>query len=142
MCLKSGVTCVVAYKSKYTLLYEPARASRHVITACISGTFHGFLSFRASSGVEFRTHNFPPTPPDTPQKLQRHNSTPGLTHGRGVSCANLLGGSAGGRDLAPETVRFAASLWCPLRWGWIVTSAGYLVHRRGPFSSRSAPTRR
>ena len=24
---------------------------------------------------------------------------------------------------------------------WIVTSAGYLVHRRGPFSSRSAPVR-
>ena len=33
--------------------------------------------------------------------------------GRGVSRANLLGGSAGGRDLAPETVRFAAPLWCP-----------------------------
>ena len=37
----------------------------------------------------------------------------GLTHGRGVSGSNLLGGSSGGRDLAPEAVRFAASLWCP-----------------------------
>ena len=32
-----------------------------------------------------------------------------------ASGSNLLGGSAGGRDLAPEAVRpvrFAASLWC------------------------------
>jgi hypothetical protein len=38
-----------------------------------------------------------------------------VTHGRGVSGSNLLGGSAGGRDLALETltVRFAAPLWCP-----------------------------
>ena len=37
------------------------------------------------------------------------------TYGRGVSqrLENLLGGSAGGRELAPETVRFAAPLWCP-----------------------------
>ena len=37
----------------------------------------------------------------------------GLTHGRGISGSNLLGGSARGRELAPETVRFAAPLWCP-----------------------------
>ena len=63
-----------------------------------------------------------------------------LAHGRGVSGSNFLGDSAGGRDLAPETGGLRHPCGAPLRWGWIVTSADDLVHRRGPFSSRSAPT--
>ena len=38
------------------------------------------------------------------------------------------------------SVRFAASSWCPPPEGWIISPAGYLVYRRGPFSTRSAPS--
>jgi hypothetical protein len=67
----------------------------------------------------------------------------GLAHGRGVSGSNLLGDTAGGRDLAPETGGLRILVVPPSGGaGSSPPSADDLVHRRGPFSSRSAPTRK